>query len=59
MILMYNITTAIVSSKDILKIIAGSGGKQEKNIDKNSEKNPVGLQMELNEDLDVTSIAET
>lgn len=38
MILIHNITTAIVSSKDILKITAGPEGKQDKNIDKNSEK---------------------
>lgn len=38
MTLIYNITTAIVSSKDILKITAGLERKQDKNIDKNSEK---------------------
>lgn len=38
MILMCNITTAIVSSKDILKIAAGPERKQDKDIDKNSEK---------------------
>lgn len=38
MILIYNITTAIVSSKDNLKITAGPERKQDKNIDKNSEK---------------------
>ena len=35
---MYSITTAIVSSKEILKITAGPEGKQDKNIDKHSEK---------------------
>lgn len=38
MILIHNIKTAIVSSKDILKITAGPEGKHDKNIDKNSEK---------------------
>lgn len=37
MILIYNITMVIVSSNDILKITAGPEGKQDKNIDKNSE----------------------
>lgn len=44
MILMYNITVAVVFSKDILKIMTGPERKQGKNIEKNSAKSR-GLQM--------------
>lgn len=44
MILIYNITVAVVFSKDILKIMTGPERKQGKNIEKNSAK-PRGLQM--------------
>lgn len=44
MILIYDITAAIVFGKDMLKITTGPECKQSKNIEKNSEKSR-GLQM--------------